>query len=471
MPDLVFLSAVEQARLIRSGQLSARELLDAHLARIARTNPAVNAIVTLDADGARRQAAAADEAQARGEPLGPLHGLPIAHKDLLETRGMRTTYGSPIHKDFVPNFDALVAARIAAAGAIRIGKTNTPEFGAGSQTFNPIFGATRNPWDLTKTVGGSSGGAAAALACGMVPIADGSDMGGSLRNPASFCNVVGLRPSPGRVPAWPQRMGWFSLSVEGPMARSAGDAALLLSAMAGPDPRAPLSLETPGARFREPLGRDFKGVRIAWAGSLGLPCDPETRAIVDARRADFEALGCVVEDAQPDFSGADAIFKTLRAWSFYAGQADNLRHRRDQLKQTIIWNAEQGAALTGADVSRAEIERTQLFERVAAFMTRYEFFVLPTVQVPPFDVDREYPDSIGGAPMETYIDWMKSCYYISTIGHPALSAPAGFTRSGLPVGLQIVARARDDWGALQLAHAYGEAIGSDWAPLQPGLSD
>ncbi len=459
--DLCFLPALEQAGLIRSGQLSARELLEAHLAQIARMNPAVNAIITLDPEGARAQARAADEAQARGATLGPLHGLPVAHKDLLETRGMRTTYGSPIHRDFVPDYDALVAERIVAAGAIRIGKTNTPEFGAGSQTFNPIFGATRNPYDLSKTVGGSSGGAAAALACGMIPIADGSDMGGSLRNPASFCNVVGLRPSPGRVPALPQRMGWFTLSVEGPMARTVGDVALLLSVIAGPDPRAPLSLSDPGSRFGQPLARDFSGVRIAWAGDLGLPFDPEVLRVVDARRATFEALGGVVEDARPDLGAADAIFKTLRAWSFYAGQADNLRQRRDQLKRTIIDNAEAGARLSGADVAQAEIARTQLFLRVTEFMRHYDFIVLPTVQVPPFEVTLEYPTEINGAPMGSYIDWMRSCYYISTIGNPALSVPAGFTQSGLPVGLQIVGRHHDDWGVLQLGQAY-EAATERW---------
>ncbi|HQV27330.1 MAG TPA: amidase [Thermoflexales bacterium] len=459
--DLCFLPALEQVGLIKSGQLSARELLEAHLTQIGRVNPAVNAIVTLDPEGAREQALAADEAQASGATLGPLHGLPVAHKDLLETRGMLTTYGSPIHRDYVPDFDALLAERISAAGAIRIGKTNTPEFGAGSQTFNPVFGATRNPYNLSKTVGGSSGGAAAALACGMIPIADGSDMGGSLRNPASFCNVVGLRPSPGRVPAVPQRMGWFTLSVEGPMARTVGDVALLLSAIAGPDPRAPLSLSEPGSDFGQPLEGDLSGARIAWAGNLGLPFDPEVLRVVNAQRRTFEALGCVVEDARPDLSAADAIFKTLRAWSFYAGHADNLRDRRGQLKRTIIDNAEHGARLSGADVAQAEIARTQLFLRVTEFMRRYDFIVLPTVQVPPFDVTLEYPTEIDGAPMESYIDWMRSCYYISTIGNPALSVPAGFTRAGLPVGLQIVGRHHDDWGVLQLGFAY-EAATALW---------
>src|SRR5947207_1046909 len=258
--DICTLGAIEMARLIRSKQLSARDVLSAHVDQIERVNPRVNAIVTLLADRAMDRASAADEALARGEEVGPLHGLPIAHKDLQPTKGIRTTFGSPIFKDFVPPEDSLIVERIRDAGAIVVGKTNVPEFGAGSQTFNPVFGATLNPYDHSKTCGGSSGGAAAALACGMLPVADGSDMGGSLRNPASFCNIVGLRPSPGRVPSWPAAMAWSTLSVDGPMARSVADVALMLSAIAGPDPRSPIAIDEPGSRFAAPLDRDFKGV-------------------------------------------------------------------------------------------------------------------------------------------------------------------------------------------------------------------
>src|SRR5580765_813462 len=262
MSDICHLSAVEMARLVRARELSAREVLSAHLAQIERVNPTVNAIVTLVADQAMEQARLADEAMARGREVGPLHGLPIAHKDLQPTKGIRTTFGSPIFRDFVPAADSLLVDRIRRAGAILVGKTNTPEFGAGSQTFNPVFGATRNPYDTSKTCGGSSGGAAVALACGMLPLADGSDMGGSLRNPASFCSVVGLRPSPGRVPTWPARLPWSPLSVDGPMARTVADVALLLSAIAGPDPRSPIAQQEAGARFALPLGRGFDGVRV-----------------------------------------------------------------------------------------------------------------------------------------------------------------------------------------------------------------
>jgi amidase len=438
-------------------QLSAREVLAAHLAQIARVNPQVNAIVTLAPEQAQRQALLADEAAARGEFLGPLHGLPIAHKDLAETRGMRTTFGSPIFKDYVPDFSILLVERAQRAGAITIGKTNTPEFGAGSQTFNPVFGATRNPWDLTKTCGGSSGGAAAALACGMLPIADGSDFGGSLRNPASFCSVVGFRPSPGRVPNVPSRNAWSPLSVVGPMARNVQDVALFLSAIAGPDARAPLSIHEPGSQFAEPLERDCRGLRIAWCGKFaGLPFDPRVTEVVNAQRKTFDALGCITEDAGPDFSGADEAFKTLRALSFYQQHNSILGQ---QIKATVVDEIERGARLTGPEIARAETLRSQLFARIGAFMTRYDFLVLPVVQVPPFDIEQEYVTEIAGQPMESYVDWMRSCYYISMSALPAISVPAGFTEEGLPVGLQIVGRHHDDFGVLQMAHAYEQANG------------
>jgi amidase len=466
------LSATELARRIRAKDLSAREVLSAHLDRIARVNPGVNAIVTLVADQAIESARAADEALARGEPLGPLHGLPIAHKDLQITKGIRTTFGSPIYKDFVPSEDSLLVERIRQAGAILVGKTNTPEFGAGSQTFNPVFGATRNPYDTTRTCGGSSGGGAVALACGLLPLADGTDMGGSLRNPASFCGIVGLRPSAGRVPTWPARLGWSPLSVDGPMARSVSDVALFLSAIAGPDPRSPLALSEPGHRFAKPLDRDVKGVRIAWWKDLGgLPFDPAVTQVVNAQRALFESLGCIVEDAEPDFAGADEAFKTLRAVSFVAGYRELAAAHGSQLKDTILWELERAERITVNDVAEAEVTRTDLYHRVRHFFERHDFFVLPTVQVPPFDVNQPYPTVIAGVPMTSYIDWMKSCYYISIVGTPAISVPCGFTRDGLPIGLQIVARHQDEWGLLQMAHAFEQANRPtiDHWPMRPAL--
>jgi amidase len=452
------LAASEMARRLRAGDLSAREVMQAHLDRIAERNPRLNAIVTLDGERAMAAARRADEALARGAAVGPLHGLPVAHKDLALTRGMRTTFGSPLFREFVPDEDSLIVERLRGAGAIAIGKTNTPEFGAGSQTFNPVFGATLNPYDETKTCGGSSGGAAVALAAGMLPIADGSDMGGSLRNPASFCSVVGMRPSPGVVPSWPVADAWSTLSVDGPMARSVADVALMLVAIAGPDPRSPVSSTAPlgGA----PLERDCRGARIAWWTSLGgAPVDPRVRRVVNEQRRLFEALGCCVDEAEPDFTDFDAVFKTVRALAFLTGVAPRIGARRSEVKDTIRWEIERGERLTAAEIASALTRRTELFHRMREFMARYEFFVLPTTQVPPFDVTQAYPSEIDGVRLETYIDWMQSCYFISIVSNPAISVPCGFTDEGLPVGLQIVGRHQDDWGVLQIARAFEQARG------------
>jgi amidase len=469
--DICFLNATEMVRRMRRKELSAREVLESHLAQIARVNPQVNAIVTLAVDDARALALRADEGAARDEFLGPLHGLPIAHKDLAETRGMRTTFGSPIFKDYVPDFSTLLVERTRSAGAIAIGKTNTPEFGAGSQTFNAVFGPTQNPWDLSKTCGGSTGGGAVALACGMLPIADGSDLGGSLRNPASFCSVVGFRSSPGRVPNVPSRNAWNAMNVVGPMARTVEDVALFLSAIAGPDPRAPLSIHEAGTRFAEPLERDCRGLRIAWCDPFaGLPFDHRVSTVVNTQRRTFEALGCITEDANPDFSGADEAFKTLRASGFYLQHGALLEPHRARMKRTVVDEIERGARLTGPEIARAETLRSQLFARVGEFMTHYDFLVLPTVQVPPFEIDLEYVTEIAGQSMETYVDWMRSCYYISMTALPAISVPAGFTPEGLPVGLQIVGRHQDDWGVLQMAHAFEKATGIRKRPALAELS-
>lgn len=459
-----FLEAAEVARLIRTRELSAEEVVAACLEQIGRTNPQVNAIVTLVPERAMRDARAADEhlaeALAYGEDVGPLHGLPVAHKDLLPTRGIRTTFGSPVYEDFVPDEDAIVVERLRLAGVITVGKTNTPEFGAGSQTYNEVFGETLNPYDTTRTCGGSSGGAAAALACGMVPLADGSDMGGSLRNPASFCNVVGFRPSIGRVPAWPVQAAWSPLSTEGPMARTVRDAALMLGAISGPDPRSPLAISESGESFLQPLEREFSGTRVAWSRDLGaLPVDPEVTTVLDGQRHVFENIGCLVEDDEPDFSDADEVFKTLRAMHFELNYGELLEQHRDRMKETVVWNIEQGVNLSGPQVGRAERRRTALYHRVLTFMEDYEFLVAPVCQVPPFDVKQRYVAEINGVAMETYIDWMKSCYYVTVTGLPAISVPCGFTPEGLPVGVQIIGRHRDDLGVLQLAHAFEQATG------------
>jgi len=454
--DLCFTPATELAAMIRSKKVSAREVMQAHLAQIDRVNPAVNAIVTLVADRAMADAAAADEDLARGKPRGPLHGLPVAHKDLVATKGIRTTQGSPFFRDHIPDADAPIITLIRKGGALTVGKTNTPEFGAGSHTFNPVFGATKNPYDVTRTCGGSSGGAAVALACGMVPIADGSDTGGSLRNPAAFCNVVGFRPSPGRVSSG--RNTWSPLSTSGPMARSVADVALFLSVLATPDRHCPTALTDDPARFASRLDREFKGARIAWYKDLGgIPFEPEIRRVVGETRPVFESLGCVVEEAEPDFAGVDEAFPTLRHLSYHASYAALAKQRPDWIKDTIRWEIAEAERQTAADVARASARQDQLYSQVEAFFGRYDYFVLPVTQVEPFDVTMKYPTSVAGVPMATYIDWMRSCWYVTFMANPAISVPAGFTSSGLPVGLQIVGRHRDDWSVLQLAHAFERA--------------
>jgi amidase len=454
--ELCFLSALELATRIRQKQVSAREVMTAHLAQIERVNPKVNAIVTLVADRAMAAAARADEMTAKGGPLGVLHGLPVAHKDLVDTAGIRTTRGSRFYRDNVPTRDALIVERIHAAGALTLGKTNTPEFGAGSQTFNEVFGATRNPYDLSKTCGGSSGGAAVALACGMVPIADGSDTGGSLRNPPAFCNVVGLRPSPGRVPS--ESGSWSPLTVQGPLARSVGDVALFLSAIAGPDSRNPLSIQENGARFRTSLPRSFKGVRVAWWRGLGgVPFASEIRRVVDASRSVFSELGCVVEDAEPDFDGVAEAFPILRYAANHPQYAPLIAKNPDWVKDAIKFEVAQAERLTAADIGRALARQARMHEQSRQFFERYTYFVLPVTQVAPFDVTTEYPASIEGVAMTSYIDWMRSCWYVTFMSNPAMSVPGGFTSSGLPVGIQIVGRHRDDWSVLQLAHAFEQA--------------
>jgi amidase len=458
MDDIVFKPAKTLARLLRTRKVSRVEVMRAFIAQIEAENPRVNAIVTFLPEEALAEAKKMDRKPGRGaKDAGPLAGLPIAYKDMIETKGIRTTYGSPIFADNVPQHDQLIVERLRAAGAITIGKTNTPEFAAGSQTFNKVFGTTLNPYDLDKTCGGSSGGAAVAVACGMLPFADGSDLGGSLRNPANFCNVAGFRPTPGRVPSYPAQDSWNTMSVLGPMARTVEDTAFLFSAMAGPDIRSPTSIVEPGSRFAKPLARDFRKVRVAWSKDLGgLPVDRRVLEVLAKQRKVLESLGCIVEDAEPDLSGADEVFVTLRANSFAMRFRELLEKRRADIKDTVIGNIEKGLALTGVDVGRAIALRTQVFQRMGKFMERYEFLCLPVSQVPPFPASQPYVTEIDGVKLPTYIDWMKSCYHITCTSHPAISVPAGFTNDAkpLPVGLQIVGRYRDDFGVLQLAHAF-----------------
>lgn len=451
-----FTSARAMLAALRDKEISARELMDLHLNRIAETNPAINAIVSLDEERARAGALAADESLARGDELGVLHGLPFAFKDTHQVGGWRSTSGSPLRENHVPEADELSVGRIRNAGAITIGKTNVPEWAAGSHTFNPIFGTTVNPYDQTRSAGGSSGGAAAALASGMVPLADGSDMGGSLRNPASFCNIVGLRPSLGRVPQWPVTNGWECNSVQGPMARNVGDLALLLSVMAGPSPKTPWARDTPGSLFAEPLSGDLRGIRVAMSHDLdgSFEVEHSVTAVLEAQREIFVDAGATVTDASPDLREAEDTFRTLRAWGFQSTFGALLAADPDKFKDSLADNIRAGESLTGSDIARAYSQRTTLGERMRVFFADHDVLVMPVSQVPPFSADEEYPHAINGRVQDTYLDWMRSAYFITSTGCPAISIPAGFTPEGWPVGIQLVAAPNQDRRLLEIATAF-----------------
>jgi amidase len=443
---------------IRRRELSCREVVAWHLERIAAINPRINAIVSLRPEAALDAADRADHALAKGEEVGPLHGLPIAIKDLEDTAGIRTTYGSTLFAEHIPTADGPLAARLRAAGAIVIGKTNTPEFGAGSHTFNDVFGATRNPWALGRSAGGSSGGAGAALAAGLVPIADGSDYGGSIRNPASFNNVVGLRPTPGLVPHGTEDV-WDPAGVVGPMARTVGDLALMLTAIAKPDRHSPLSyLGRPS--FDGELAGSLSGARIGWCPDLGnLPLEPEVMGVLAEAREQLTALGCVVEDLELDLSAADEAFETLRAVGFVRSFGAELASIREAAKQTVVWNIERGLALDGRTVARATALRSEVFATVADALEQVDLLVAPAAQVVPFPVDDEYPSEIAGVKMPHYLGWMRVCSRLTVSAHPIAAVPAGFTANGLPVGMQLVGRYARDRRLLELAAAWELASG------------
>jgi amidase len=468
MPEpLHWWSARDLVAAIRARDVSAVEVMRAHLDRIADVNPRLNAIVTLlDEREALVLAEAADRAVAAGGPLGPLHGLPFAVKDLMDTAGMRTTYGSQVHADHVPARDSLLVERIRAAGALVIGKTNTPEWGAGSQTFNAVFGVTRNPYDPARTCGGSSGGAAVALAAGMLPLADGSDHGGSLRNPAAFCNVVGLRPSPGRVPAESPGDAFDPHPVLGPMARTVHDVALLLSAIAGPDRRSPIALDDDPARFADVPEVDLGGVRIAWSATGdGLPVEPAVLAVLAAARERLAGAAQVI-DREPDLSGADEAFETFRALGMVQ-LAPEVRAHPDLVKQTLRDNVARGLELRPEEIARAAALRTALHRRTTALLQEFDALALPVTQVAPFPVEVEYPTEVAGVPTESYIGWMRSCTRISATTLPAISVPAGFTPEGLPVGLQLVGAPRGERALLGIGAAVQDLLGA--SGLRPDL--
>lgn len=456
MTDITFMHATELTTLMQSGKLAVREVLAAHIKRIEQANPQINALVAVDLDRAMDQAIQLDRQWNANAQKGPLYGLPTAHKDTLPTKGIRTTRGSKLFATDVPTVDHIVVERMDDAGALTLGKTNVPEFGLGSHTFNDVYGLTRNPYDLTKSAGGSSGGAAAGLAAGMVAIANGSDTGGSLRNPASFCNIVGLRPTAGRVPSWPESAGWGRLSVKGPMARTVPDVALLLSVLAGPDSRSPMALETPGQFFAGSLSTDVKGTRVAWSANLNgsVPVEPEVIDALLPTLEIFKDLGCHVEEDAPDLTGADAVFDTMRAWQLEFSLGPLLDANPDAFKDDAAWNIELGRHLTGNDLGMAEIAQTSIHHKMRLFFEQYDFLVTPVCQVAPFDAEIDWPKEVGGRIMNNYLEWMRLPSIISVTGCPAISVPAAFTPTGLPVGLQIIAPPRSEKALLRIAHAF-----------------
>jgi amidase len=463
--ELYYRSATELAAMLRAKEVSAREVVAAHLARIDAVNPAVNAIVTHTPELALEQAARADEAAAHGQFGGPLHGIPVAHKDNHLTKGIVTTFGSTARAGFVPEEDDLIIERMRSAGVITLGKTNIPEFAAGGHTFNEVFGPTRNPYDLSVTAGGSSGGAAAALAAGMHPLADGNDMGGSLRLPAGYCNVIGLRSSAGRVPVYPAGDGFAGLSVQGPMARSVADLALLLSVIAGPDRRSPISLEEPGADFATVPAGGLAGKRIAFSTDLGgaVTVDPEVAQIVRAAAASCEAGGAIVEEASPDFTGADECFRTLRAWQFEATLGEFLDRHRATIRPSLYANMEQGRTLTGPQVGRAAVLRTTLFHRMRVFLSPagagFDALLLPIAPLPAFSVDIQYPEVVAGERQVDYLGWMRPVCHVTVTAHPSIAMPAGFCSAGTPVGVQLVGRHRAERELLGLAAGFEAVTG------------
>jgi amidase len=466
--DLCFVSATDLLRLYRSRKVSPLEVMQAVFARIDAVNPALNAFVTLDREPALSAARRATTALGRRRDIGALHGIPVSIKDLTPTKGIRTTWGSRIFEQHVPDEDALIVQRLKSAGAIVIGKTNTPEFGAGGNTFNAVFGATRNPWDPALTCGGSSGGAAVALATGMGPLAQGSDTGGSLRTPAAFCGVVGFRTTPGLVPYYPKALTWDSIGVTGPMARTVADTALMLSAIAGPDDRAPLSYDVDPRQFLKAVkSASVKGWRVAWTPDLAglIPVDEEVAKVAETATGVFRTLGAKVEAACPDFSDVNEIVLGTRGLSMVANYAQHLARWKDQMQKGLVWNIEQGLALTALQIARAEILRSALWQRVRVFMETRDLLILPTVAVPPFPVEQPYPTEINGKPLENYTQWFFLTYGITLTALPAISVPCGFTRSGLPVGLQIVGRRRQEAAVLRAAAAFEAA--APWADKIP----
>ncbi len=464
--SLINSTAREVVGWLEKGEVGHDEVLDALEARIAEVDGRVNALPTLCFDRARKHAA---EIAARAvAERGVLGGLPVPIKDLSAVAGVRTTWGSPIYADHVPERSDNVVERIEAGGGVIYAKSNTPEFGAGASTFNEVFGRTHNPWNLGRSVAGSSGGAAAALVSGTAWLAHGSDMGGSLRNPASFCGCVGLRPSPGRVPKGPSADTFGVLGLQGPMARNVGDTGLFLDAMAGADPREPIAQPAPDMPFRAYAERPQVPRRVAYSPDFGItPVDPQVRRITEAAARRFEGLGARVDEASPDFSGAVEAFQTLRGVAFATSHAAHYRDRRDTLKPDIVWNIERGHAVTGEELARANAIRNRMTESLVRFFGTYDLLLAPATIVPPFAVEDRTVTHCAGVEFETYIDWMAIVFPPTLTGAPALSLPCGFTDDGLPVGLQMIGALRGEGPLLSHAAALEAELGLDLSPIEP----
>ena len=474
MNDIALLTAAEMSRLYRDKTLTPLDVTQAVFERIDALNPVLTAYVALDREGALEAARlATDELSRRNAAdLPPLHGIPVSIKDVTAVKGLPLTYGSLLYRDQIAAEDALIVHRLRAAGAIIIGKTNTPDFAFGGNTTNALFGPTRNPWNLEMTPGGSSGGGAAAVAVGMGPIAHGTDLGGSLRTPASFCGIAGFRTTPGLVPIWPNLLPWDSHGVEGTMARSIQDLALSLAAIAGPDERAPLSYPVDvGAFMRAAAEPDVRGWRVAWSSDLGglLPVEPEIASAVERASSIFAQLGAHVRQDTPDFTGLLEAVLPSRGLLMVAHHAEKYEKHRDQLPASLVWNVELGLRLTSSEIARAEIARGRLRDRVREFFNRYDILLMPTEPVLPFPIDQDFPAEINGVKLDNPIHWFALCYAATVAGVPALSVPAGFSKRKLPIGVAILGGWRREDNVLRAAAAY--ELAQPWAQHVPPVLD
>jgi amidase len=459
--------AGELARRIRDKSISPVELLLAHLDAIERLNPKVNAICTLAVDSAMASAKRAEDALTAGEPLGLLHGLPIGIKDVTATAGIRTTFGSPLYADHVPSEDAAVVSRLKEAGAIIVGKTNTPEFAAGANTVNEVFGATRNPWNLALSAGGSTGGGAAALACGMIALAEGTDFGGSLRVPAAFCGVVGLRPTAGLVPRFPVPLPWDVGSVQGPIGRTAEDAALMLDAMAGASTLSPISVPSPWQNLAATVAeaRDLKGFRIGYAPDIaGVGIDSTIENVCRTAASRLTDAAAVVEELAFSLADGHAAYLTLRGETMVSRFCDRL-HETDKFGPNVRGNIEAGLKLTVRDIAAAERKRAELWNRCRVLFERIDLLLTPTTPVQPFPVEQNYPETIAGRKLATYIDWIAPTFLVTLCGLPAASVPCGCTSTGLPIGLQIIGPRFAEPQILRLAKLVEEMNPIGWPPI------